>query len=243
MFSHHPIPRSWLLTLAMGLAACGAQSPTAPSPSADSPTPTPVNPVPRPPPPRVTLAGVVSEVSGGPIAGALIQTADGSASTVTNASGSYRLADFLSQPLIVSREGYESHDIPAYLSSNDRVNARLQRTITMTVGQTLTSSLLRDDPIYGAGLPGSGPGCQCKRIRIETAQSGTLEVTVSTPEPLSVWVGNSSTSYPTNQPLLVTVAAAEVLLSVGVDWFDGPDVSADAPFQVSVQSSKLKPLD
>jgi hypothetical protein len=32
-------------------------------------------------------------------------------------------------------------------------------------------------------------------------------------------------------------------LSVGVDWFDGPDVTAEAPFQVSVQSSKLKPLN
>jgi hypothetical protein len=205
--------------------------------------PMPVPPVPRPSPPRVTLAGVISEVGGGPIAGALIQTADGSASTMTNASGAYRLTDFLSQPLMVSRDGYESHDIPAYLSSNDRVNARLQRTIIMTVGQTLTSSLLRDDPIYGAGLPGSGPGCWCKRIRIQTPQAGTLEVTVSTPEPLSVWVGNSSTSYPANQPMLVTVSGAEVVLSVGVDWFDGPEVSAEAPFQVSVQSSKLKPLD
>jgi hypothetical protein len=186
MFSHQPIPRGWLLTLAIGVAACGAQRPTAPAPPAASLTPTPAPLAPRPSAPRVTLAGVVSEVSGGPIAGALIQTADGTASTATDPSGTYRLADFLSQPLMVSRDGYESHDIPAYLSSHNDVNTRLQRTITMMVGQTLTASLLRDDPIYGAGWPASGPGCQCKRIRIEGVPSGTVEVTVNTRAAVSV---------------------------------------------------------
>jgi hypothetical protein len=58
-----------------------------------------------------------------------------------------------------------------------------------------------------------------------------------------VWIGNNGLSHPANQALLITSVGGEIVISVGVDWFDGPEVSAEAPFQVSVQSPKLKPVD
>ncbi len=153
-------------------------------------------------------------------------------SALSDATGAYRLANFPSQRVIVNRDGYETQDVPPYATDHADVNIRLQRTMSVAVGETIAAILFRDDPIYGAALGGEGPGCHCKRIRIQMPHAGMLEVDVRTTQPLSLWIGTSRTNYAVNAPVRVKAAAGEVVIYVGVDWFDGPDVG-DAPFQLT----------
>src|SRR6478672_5459408 len=102
------IHRVFRIVVLVGSATCcvACGSPTVPSAPWPNPVPA-VSSAPAPTPgEHVTLSGMVAEVRGTTIAGANVRTADGSVATVTNQSGAFQVADFPSQPLIVSSEGY-----------------------------------------------------------------------------------------------------------------------------------------
>jgi hypothetical protein len=165
-----------------------------------------------------------------------VRTADGSATTVTDQTGAFRLADFPSQPLIVSADGYEALDVPRYASNHNDVIVRLQREIRVLVGETATAALFHDDPIYGSsGVAPAGPSCLCKRLRLEVTRAATVEITLTSPGPLSLWLGDNRPAYPANRPIRVDVAAGELQLYVGADWFDGPELDDATSFDLTTR--------
>jgi hypothetical protein len=232
------IPRVFRIVAIVGGTTCCVACGSATVPSAPSLNPVPaVSSAPAPiPGEHVTLAGTVTEVRGTTIAGANVRTADGSVATVTNQTGAFQVADFPSQPLIVSGEGYESLDVPRYLSSHTDLIVRLQREIRVVIGDTAVAILFRDDPVYGSsGVPDAGPSCLCKRLLVLVPQAGSVDIMLTSAGPLSLWIGDVWPSHPADAPIRVNVQAGELVLYVGADWVDGPELGDATPFHLTTR--------
>jgi hypothetical protein len=171
-----------------------------------APTPVP-SPSARPQLSRqLTIAGLVREVNGGPLADAAIyayahgrQTTPPVASTA--ADGSFRLDHFADDGLAFRMNGYESGwwTVPQSAGPNDTltVTIKMQQTLRVPLGSTISSILTADDLTYRGEdeypfWSGDYLCSPCKFISVSGTQAGaTLRLSWSGGSPLTVWGGDA----------------------------------------------------
>jgi hypothetical protein len=183
-------------------SACGnnqAVPSTVPTPlPTPSPTPQPVR--------QRTIAGLVREVNGGPLAGAAIYAyASGGRSNLqvasTAADGSFRLEQFADDELRVSMNGYHgaSWRVPENAGPNDTftVTIKMQQTLRVSLGSTISSVLTPDDLTYRSEdeypfWSGDYLCSPCKFIIVQNTNAGaTLRLSWSGGPPLTMWGGDA----------------------------------------------------
>lgn len=155
-----------------------------PSPAAPAPAPSTLNP-------PYTLSGVV-RVAGLPAAGAAVAllTFEAGAlitSTVTDASGSYRLSDvrnvspFSGALVSVSKPDYFTQTRYIWMGPDKTAPFDLEPAAHVSLGQAITSEVGAAARCASLGYGGGG-GAVCRRLALTVPESGTLEVAVfSTP--------------------------------------------------------------
>lgn len=216
--------------------ACGNNQVVPPT----APTPLPA-PSPSPQPLRRTIAGLVREVNGGPLAGVTIYaTANGHRTypqvASTAADGSFRLEQFAAGGLGFSKDGYDdawwtvSQD--AGLGDTLAISVKMPQTLRVVTNSMISSVVTADDLTYRSedAYPfwsGEYLCSPCKFITVPNNPAGaTLRLAWSGGAALTLWAGDAydgpaaqASGQPGEAQLVLSVPAGRSVntVMVGVD--------------------------
>ena len=236
--------------LSLSAVTCG-DSPSAPTPvpvATDPPATS--TPPPAPPPATRIISGTVRAVDGGPVEGVMV-LASGKLVARSDTDGRFTIRDVTADHIYV----YKSPDFvgtawPVPPGSEVKVDAKVQPSLVVVKGTTVSSSISADDLTYSgeyedAYWESTYRCASCKQIRLSPFPIGEVRVRLrwSGPVPLDLWVGRHyeglqkvAHGEPGLSELTVESANADTVL-VGIDALARPGLTVTAPvsFEISVK--------
>jgi hypothetical protein len=236
--------------LSLSAVTCG-DSPSAPTPvpGATDPPATSTPPPASPPATRI-ISGTVRAVDGGPVEGATV-LASGKLAAKSDSEGRFTIRDISANLIYV----YKSPDFvgtawPVPPGSEVKVDTRVQASLVVVKGTTVSSSISADDLTYSGEYEDayweSTYRCSsCKQMRLSPFPVGAIQVRLrwSGPLPLDLWVGRYYEGLqkvahgdPGLSELTVESTNADTIL-VGIDALTRPGLTVTAPvrFEISVK--------
>jgi hypothetical protein len=159
---------AWILAATM--TACQSKSAVSPSP---------LQPV-----RAFSLAGVVTEFRGGPLANATVRaipasspnTGAGTITTVTRSDGSYLLEAIGERSMIeVTSDGFQTSAGTASYATDSVVNISLRRSLAIAAGETLAATLWADDVWRDVeDVPGCHAPAVCAPVKLTASTPGQV---------------------------------------------------------------------
>jgi hypothetical protein len=239
--------------------ACGSESapagPTSATTRAQNPAPIPT-PTPTPSPAKYSVAGVVREVNGAPLAGVSVTTgpAPGPATT-TDGAGVFSLAEVTQNFVTFQKAGFvfTFWNVPANFGSGSSapVSVKMQPRLDLSADAGVSSVITNDDLSYsdveGNSFWNGTYSCSpCKEIWIvPNRDGGRFHLHWTGPVPLDLWVGQYYSTVPAyaagvdgESDLVLVVPAGSldtVLVGVGPRNGAPQKLTATATFNLTIE--------
>jgi hypothetical protein len=176
-------------------SACGSRLVTPTGASAATPTPPPPTPTATP---RYSVAGIVREVNGGPLADVRIVTNPNVGATTTDGAGVFSFTDISPTTLVFQKAGFESSFWKleaSFVQSPVPVTIRMEPSFVLSADAGVSSVITNDDLSYSSDKldpfwDGAYFCAPCKQMSVAAARgSGKLHLHWMGPVPLELWAG------------------------------------------------------